>query len=289
MARLWQQIIRGEKGQALPIVLCFLLVGGLLIAPSLSYAATSLNAGEIVEENASGLYAADAAMEEALWCIMNSISPPEQLSESVNEMQVAILTEAEGGYALYHDELASTGVHEDWLDVSGEMVWDGEAEAYKYTITVIWTDTTGGSAIKLDELGVRLPIGYSYQAGSAASFADNLGTNEPNDALDGAGAHMIYWDFTSPHPEVSEEEPVGTQTFYITGQGDQEGDYTWVVARRHDVWVVSEVNGESYRITATATRPGDGEITAKVVAYVFKEEVEGETVTHIVSWKISPQ
>jgi len=289
MARLGQQIIKGEKGQALPIVLILLVLGGLLIVPGLSYAATSLNAGQVVKENVSGIFAADAGVEEAMWCLKNSVSPPEQLPQLVNQMQVTIQTEAKGGYALYQGELVETSVHDDWLDVNGEMVWVEEAEAYKYTITVIWLDVSGKPSIKLEGVGVRLPVGYSYQIGSTASFADNLSTGEPTDTLDGAGAHMLDWVFSSPYPAISDSEPIRTQTFYVTGEGAQDGDYTWVQARREDVWVVSEVTGESYRITATATRPGDGETTAKVAAYVFVEEVEGEIVTHIVSWQVSPQ
>lgn len=289
MARLWQRIVRGEKGQALPIVLILLVLGGLLIAPCLSYAATSLNAGQVVEEKVRGVFAADAGMEDALWCLKNSVSPPEQLPENVNQMQVAIQTEAEGGYTLYHDELVQTSVHDDWLDVTGEMVWNEGAGAYKYTITATWGDEPQKPSIKFSEVGVRLPLGYSYQTGSAASFADNLSTNEPSDTLDGAGAHMLDWELPPPHPDISDKNPIRTQTFYVTGEGGQEGDYTWVMASREDIWVVGEVTGESYRITATATRPGDGEITAKVTAYVFMEEVEGEVVTHIVSWQVSPQ
>ncbi len=290
MARLWQRIVRGEKGQALPIVLILLVLGGLLIAPCLSYAATSLNAGQVVEEKVRGVFAADAGMEDALWCLKNSISPPEQLPENVNQMQVAIQTEERGSYALYYGELLEvSGKHYDYLAVDGEMVWNEGAAAYKYTITVTWQPESGKPTIKLEEVGVRLPLGYSYKPGSAASFADNLSTNEPIDTLDGAGAHMLGWEFGSPRPEVSEGDPIATQTFYVTGEGGQEGDYAWVVSAESDIWVVGEVTGESYRITATATRPGDGEITAKVTAYVFTEEVEGEVVTHIVSWQVSPQ
>jgi len=272
MARLWQRIVRGEKGQALPIVLILLVLGGLLIAPCLSYAATSLNAGQVVEEKVRGVFAAEAGVEDALWCLKNSLSPPTQLPEQVNQMQVAIQTEAEGGYALYQGELVDTSVHDDWLDVTGEMVWVEAAEAYKYTITITWQDEQGKPNIKLGEVGVSLPVGYSYQTGSAASFADNISTGAPNDTLDGAGAHMLDWEFSSPYPQISESEPVRTQTFYITGDGGQDGDYTWVKARREDVWVVSEVNGESYIITATATSNSGSSTTIKAYVWVTDED-----------------
>ena len=286
MTRLWQQIIKGEKGQALPLVLSMLVVGGLLIAPSLSYAATSLNAGRIAEENVSGVCAADAGVEYAMWCIKNSIEPPSQLPENVNQMEVEIHTSEWWwhDYTLYYGELVWTGGHHsDWLDVSGEMV--EEAEAYKYTITVIRQPEASGN-IKLEEVGVRLPVGYSYQTGSAASFVDNLSTDEPDDTLDEYDAHMLNWDLPSPHPAVSEGEPIATQTFYVTGEEGQSGDYSWVVAHRNDIGIVGEVTGRLHKLTATAIRPGDDETIATVAACVLEEE--GAEMIHIISWLINP-
>jgi len=310
MAKLWQQITKSEKGQALPIVLILLVVGGLLVAPSLNYAATSLNAGRIVKQNVRGIYAADAGVEHALWCIENDSKIPKKLPENVNQLEVKINDKKEKGtYTIYYGELTKTGKHSDWLDVEGEMVWDEEEEAYEYTITVTWQAEPGSPNIKLDEVGVRLPVGYSYQSGSADSFGDNLSTEEPDDTLDGAGAHMLNWELAKPYPEVSEEDPTATQTFYITGEESEEepeGDYTWVLAQRHDVGEVGEIVGRLYKIEATAKVPGKGgENIAKVEAYVLKEEVgeweggeeweeEWEEVvealrTHILSWEIIPQ
>ena len=93
MVRLLKQMISSEKGQVLPLVLALLVFGGLVIAPSLSYAATSLNSSRMLEERMNGVYAADAGVEDALWCLRNGISPSEQLSENINQMQVAIQTE----------------------------------------------------------------------------------------------------------------------------------------------------------------------------------------------------
>jgi len=314
MARLWQQIIKGEKGQVLPIVLVLLLLGGLLIAPSLSYASTSLNTGQIVEKKVRGLYAADAGVEYSLRCIEDGSKVPKKLPENVNQLEVKIKAKRKKGtYTLYYGELEKTGKHSDYLDVSGEIEWDEEAEAYKYTITVTWQAESGEPPIKLEEVGVRLPVDYSYVLDSAADpiFPDNLSTDEPVDTLDGVDAHMLNWELPPPHPEVSEEYPA-TQTFYVTyitgeeSEEEPEGDYTWVLAQRHDVGEVGEIVGRLYKIEATAKVPGKGgENIAKVEAYVLKEEVgeweggeeweeEWEEVvealrTHILSWEIIPQ
>ena len=281
MKRFLKQLIGSEKGQALPIVLALLVLGGLTVTPSLNYAATSLNHGRIIDNNLRGLYAADAAAEEALWCLKNGIPPSQQLSENINQMEAAIDTEDRGTYTLYFGELVQAGGHSDYLSVNGTMVWDEVAEAYKYTITVTWEQ--GATVIHLTEVGARLPLDYSYQPDSAAIFANNLSTAEPEEIVDSYGACLLNWQFDTPYPSVSQSNPGQTQTFYITGEGEQEGDYTWVVANRTDIGEVGEITGELYIITAIATQVQDGKTAAKVVADIVM--IDG--TSYIVSWRIS--
>ena len=285
--------MKGEKGQALPIVLALLVLGGLIIIPSLSLASASLNAGKIVKENVKGVFAADAGVEHAIWCIKNSTVPPTQLPD-VNQMQVAIVDfENLGPYTLAYYGIivdVSPSEHYDWLAVEGQIVWDGEAEAYKYTITATRLEAYVGGCI-LTEVGVRLPVGYSYQMGSAAGSSPL----DPDPIeQDAAGAYMLPWKFDSnpqsppytPEPELTQGEPEATQTFYFTGEGDLVGDYTWLRASRADIGAVGEVTGMLYSITATATRPGDGKIMATVKADVIWDEGTGET--RIILWQINP-
>jgi len=296
MKRRLIKAIKSESGQALPIVLVLLLLGGLLIAPSLSYASTSLNVGQIVEKNVKGLYAADAGVEDALWRLENALPPSSYpdiylLPENVNQMPVSTQTDIIGTYTLYLGELVEVTVpHYDWVTVEGEMVWDELAEAYKYTITVTWQPGSGEPTIKLEEVGVRLPLGYSYVLDSAFIFsATNLSPNNPDDdTLDGAGAHMLGWVFPPPRPEISYLNQTATQTFYVTGEGSQAGDYTWVVGQPDSIGVVGELIGGLYRITATATRPGDGEITVMADAMVYETGGEITEIT-ILLWQINPQ
>jgi len=285
MIRFLKQIINDEKGQALPVVLALLLLGGLLVAPPLNYAATSLNSGRIIEEGVDGLYAADAGVEYVMWCLEHSIPPPQQLPENINHMGVALQTEEKGNYTLYFGEIILAGVHSNYLDVAGDMVWDEEAQAYRYTITITWQPDSGTPVIHLEEIGARLPPNCDYQpCDLATSFPDNLSTSEPDQVVDEAGALMVNWVLDTPLPSVSEDNPVQTQSFYITTQEEsQEGNYAWIVANREDIGAVGEINGILYRITATAKRCGDAETTAEIVADVM---ITDES-TDIISWQVS--
>lgn len=277
-----RKMIKGQQGQVLPAVLALLVIGGLTIAPGLNYTATSLNGSRIVSEDIRGIYAADAGVIEVMWALENSQSPPSQTSDNVNRMAVTMQTEVLGTYTLYLGELIEPGEHNDYLDIDGTLTWDEGAQAYQYTVTVTWSPESGVPVIHLEEVGARIPVGYSYQSGSAAAFAENLSTDEPDEVLDSAGAYLLNWVLSSPLPEVSESDPVATQSFYITGAGDLENYYSWVVASRSDIGAVGEITGTEYRITATATRPEDGRTTATIVANVML----GDT-TSILSWQIS--
>ena len=282
MVRLLKQMMSSEKGQALPIVLALMVFGALIITPSLGYIATSLNNSRMIRDDVKGVYAADAGVEDSLWSLANGMVPSTHLPGFINQMMVDTRTEDKGTYTLYFGEMIEPGEHFDYLDVAGEMVWDDGAQAYKYIITVTWLPASGYPVIHLDEVGARLPLGYSYQSGSAASFDENLSTDEPDETLDALGAYLLNWELGSPKPSVSENETVRTQTFYTVGEGSQEDHYAWVVANREDIGAVGEITGTSYQITATARLGDHGETTAKIVANVIIEE---ET-THILSWQI---
>ena len=280
MINLFKRLIYSEKGQALPIVLALMVLGGLTIAPSLNYAATTINHGRIIDKGINGIYAAEAGVEYALWHLAENTTPPTQLSENINQMEVTIQTEDKGTYTVYFDELIQADSHSDYLDVTGEAVWDS-GDICNYTITVTWQPGAGLPTIHLTDIGARLPLGYLYQTNSAASFANNLSDEEPDEVQDASGAWMLNWELGPPYPTVTEYDPVETQTFYITGEEELEGDYVWVVANRDDIGEVGEMNGQLYLITATASR--DSATTAKIVADVLMIDL---TPT-IVSWQIT--
>lgn len=277
------QAFKGEGGQALPVVLALLTLGGLTVVPTLNYAATSINASRLIEQGDGGLYAAEAGVEKVVWSLQNGVSPPQQLLESINGMQVAMQTENRGEFNLYFDEMVQTGTgHSDYLDVGGNLTWDAGAGANKYTISVTWQPGSGVPTIHLVEVGARLPLGYGYQAGSAALFGNNMSAGEPDQILDSRGAAMLNWKMTTPYPSVSQNNPVKTQAFYLTGSGDQGGDYTWVVANREDVGQVSEISGTLYSVNATATEPAGGKLTGRVAADVLMDGASA----YIISWRV---
>lgn len=281
LKRLWSS----EKGQALPIVLVLLAIGSLTIAVSLNYATTSLKGSEIVEKKTEGIYAAGAGVERALWSLGGGGTPPTQLSENISGMAVGIETQNKGTFTLYFGELINVdAVHSDWLDVTGNITALG-GDVYRYTITVIWQPGSGLPGIKLEEVGARLPIGYTYQVGSA-DIVGNLSRNDPPLPIptDTYGAYLLRWNLGTPRPEVSSSQPTRTQSFNIIGTGSTSGHYANVLAQPDAIGPVGEITGTRYKITATATRPADGKIAAEVVTETM---IQDDGTINILSWQIT--
>ena len=292
MVRLLKQFLSNQKGQALPLVLCLLALGGLTIAINLDYASTSLTGTRITGEHTEGIYAAGAGVEHALWSLAKGYEPLTQLSENVSQMEVSMSTDNQGTFTLYLGQLLYAEppqVHVEWLDVSGEIT-DLGGGVYQYTVTVTWQEEAPSSR-QLEAVGARLPVGYEYQAGSAALFAENLATHEPEPpdgslAQDMHGAWMVNWELGAPHPEVSEDEPEKTQIFRITGTGSTQGHYACAEGQPESVGPVGQIKGTLYEISANATRPEDGRIIARIVSDVM---VQDDGTMHIASWQILNQ
>jgi len=181
MIKFIRQILSSQKGQIQPIVLALLAIGMLTISANLNYAATSLNNSRILKEGMKGVYAAEAGVEDVLWSLVNGVPPAANLPENVNQMTVNMQMEDRGAKTLYQGEYIEAEHHIDRIDVDGDIVWDEPAGAYKYTITVTLQHT---ETIHLDEVGARIPVGYTYQAGSAAIFAGNMSTDEPGETVE---------------------------------------------------------------------------------------------------------
>jgi hypothetical protein len=274
-----------EKGQVLPAALALLMFGSLTVVTVLNHATTSLNASQMLNERIDGRFAADAGVEYAYWCLDNDLTPPSQLPESINQMTVGIQIEEKGSYTLYFGEFVPAQHHSDYLDTEGNIAWDDDAGAYKYSISVTWQPHPGTPTIHIEEMGAKIPPGYIYELDSAAAFADNISTDEPDIVEDGDGAYMVNWDFSSPLPYVTESEPTLTQYFYIThvsGDGELEGDYTWVVANRQDIGAVGEISGGLFLITSVATQLSTSETKSTIRASVMEQSDE----TSITSWQI---
>ena len=58
-----------DEDLVLPLVLVALVIGSLVVLPSLRFVSSSLKAGEVIKTNEKGIYAATAGIEQGLFRI----------------------------------------------------------------------------------------------------------------------------------------------------------------------------------------------------------------------------
>lgn len=279
----WQKIKNNQKGFALPAVLALLVVGGLIIVPSLNYAATVIKTSQVIQKGVKGIYAADSGIEYAIWEMKKGIAPSTQLPELMNGLEVSLAIDDHDTqtYTLYMGTFVQTSGHFSYLRVSGNLVWVGSpVNAWQYTITV---ERQASPTIFLEEVGARLPDGFTYVAHSAQGFSDNLSMGEPRIIQNGPVCMVNWGDPTGLHIKIDNAHPVGTQTFYVTGPNGPGGEYAWVVAQPDSIDIVGEISGTLYRIISTATDPATHSITGQVTADIMVIAGEPE----IISWQVT--
>jgi len=73
------ELIRNEKGQALIITLGFVVIGGLVIVPTLAHMYTGLEANRVHEEKMTEYHSVDAGVEDAIHKIISGYAPLQTL------------------------------------------------------------------------------------------------------------------------------------------------------------------------------------------------------------------
>ena len=139
-----------QKGQALPIVLCFLVVGGLTIVTLLTFMRTGLNTGQLYEKKTKLQYAADAGVENAIW-----------------EVTLGGLELNEG----QQTSLSNFGMNNSTVNVTIQRVAGPELETY----IVSSTASGNSSTANIESLVVVGNLLFTY--GLAADTDINLGDN----------------------------------------------------------------------------------------------------------------
>jgi len=319
------KLSRGEKGQALILVLILLLVGGLIIAPFLAYMATGLKTGQAYEERMYQLYAADAGIEYAIYNIISPKAPlytelqglaegesisPYTLSEMVNgkDVTIEITKEYEWQYegtsedfleGLLGYEPKSQAGHEHWFDVKTSITPSATGQL-KYTIEITYQGED--ETKKLKGLGAYLawPEGtttnyWHYVAGSAHGITDDYSSKTADGEVQGeyeGGTTFIWKWYTPPAPPDWPTFTIGetkTQTFEFTPAEVPLFHFAWVEGLSEDIYISSSLVGQFtiWKVTATATDPTDKQ--TEVIAYVSREGDEGAYAVEILTWESSVQ
>jgi hypothetical protein len=264
---------RRERGQALILVLVFMFVGSLVIAPLLSFMMTGLKAGQMYENSMLDDYAADAGIEHAVHQIgSGSGNLPDDIGESldysldkkVNDRDVEISVEC---------IWILDGIEEIPKSAKPNSKWAVSARSEPGRIRIEVAFPEGGKG-NLEKLGVLIPSKFDYVTGSSSLYEDNIAHNEP-EILEAGLRRLIIWNWEGGKEVDFENWEVRTQVFDVTPNEVPLWSISWA---RYPLFTQGEPAGahalswdsryELYMVTSTA---GDTEIES----YVLKGLYEG--------------
>jgi len=260
--------MRNKKGQALPLVLCCMTLGALVIVPLLHYTHTGLKAGMSQAERTELSYAADAGIEHALWLVNTdnvSLDPYDyetefaySLPQEINgETVTATIKQVWPLSGLESEEYGTTAPSS--LAASSGLVDEQEGE---YQVQINYDGSEGD--LPIDRVAVWLPPGFDYVAGSSSGIT----TDNPTEA-DWKGGKVLTWDFQPPVnfldlplPEPPEggftpavEYPAARYLIFNVSPTGKAADSSYPQARR----LIAATRGYGQQ-TATSIWPGRPDI-----------------------------
>jgi hypothetical protein len=157
MKTILSESYKSERGNALIIVLCLLVAGGLAIAPLLAHMSTGLKAIQIREAKMYEFYAADAGVEDAIYKITNRYPPLQDLN--VNGTHNYYLADSINGLApatvgitkmsllaeiLDPDEYKINQPHESWASFGVPLLVERTEEYVEYSCNITFKYTGAG-------------------------------------------------------------------------------------------------------------------------------------------------
>ncbi len=207
----FRKVTKEQKGQVLPISLILLVLGGLLIIPTFNYCSTSLKGQQVVESKALELYAADAGVEDGLWQIENDqladlfagytpaydpyaysdynhlykweYSLTEDIQD-INGKGVDVTIKnvwVPNGLAAPSPGQGRQIIENGKLIITGSVISLDGSPGYEIKITYYYERDDeepyydpGGENLKVGAIGIWLPPGFSYVAGSSSLEDDPL-------------------------------------------------------------------------------------------------------------------
>ncbi len=302
--KLLREIIKRENGQALPIVLILLALGGLLLAPALSYASTTLKVDQLHEQKMAELYAADAGIEDVLHKIVTDDASLEGLgmggtyeypAESlpvINNLQLdsitvtkwpvvySILGESEYKLGQPHSGWLQLGVpHEvtrtdEYVEYSCNIAIDYDYETYNKNI---WVTSVG--AFFSPYPGYESLIVCPYEVDYSGVLASVAPTSTETKSVTGGWAVIWRWDEGVKFDKDHRNGGLSFKVKILDSDWELGLYFTFLTTQSQDISYSADK--DLYRWVITA-KVGDIMVRSCVV-----EEEENNSL-NVLTWEINP-
>lgn len=297
---------RRERGFALVSVLVLMAFGALLLPPLLSLVVTSLRLEEVHETSLQDFYAADAAVEDALWQIkadeLTTLFPDYDgyayaasytYSDYPGSAEVIALNNADVDVTIQNvwvpDGIDAPSPEEaqERIDNAVLVVTGSVADADTYRIRLTYNHQKvmdpDWDELEIDRICIWLPSGFTYVEGSS-SLEDDIWENYycVPETRAYKGGQLISWDFfpdiefrdlpdmhTGDYPWTSSI----TLEFASAGGGVPDAAIAWLTTTGvSGVDYAWDADVRVFRVQATATNAATGASTT-IDAYTAREEI----------------
>jgi hypothetical protein len=299
------KLVKGEKGQALIIVVLLMLVSALVIAPMLSHVSSGLKSGkEVYEERMQLFYSADSGIEDGLWQVENEqletlftgydpyayydYSPSNEwdydLPEDVNGKEVNVALRniwipkgiAAPAPGAAREIIEGIGGDPPRLVISGSV---SSFSTYQINIAYYYDDAedSGGTGLEVNTVGIWLPPGFDYVDGSCSLESESFYNDPANDGY--CSGRAVVWTF-GPTPLVNFPGSAGyplerSFTFEFSGpeSASPGAALSWINTSGVDsVDYAWDADVKVYNVNSTATDAATGKSTT-VEAYTAVSEI----------------
>ncbi|MDO8578682.1 MAG: hypothetical protein Q7R50_05835 [Dehalococcoidales bacterium] len=312
--------LKHQKGQILPLLLIAMVVGALLIVPSLQYVGTHVRTGQVLKENVEGLYAADAGIEDALCRIQAnwadwSTTPSWQLDYVLpgNPNQMTVEVTANVTDTILGNKIVSKGTnppdqHTEWLSINTAVSSTPSTDPdhlgqYLYTfvstLTNLHTSTT-----HIDVVWFGIQAGTFFIDGSTQYTGDcAAGFPSDPDTKTGGGGNplLLIWGDTDNPKQLftlgaSASEIFTFQVWGPTPDAELPSGITFYDAvMPNDTDKGAAIGNNQYAyllLTSTATNQNGQQATitshVMIVNKIDSGNITGVAKMKILDWQVTP-
>lgn len=298
--KLLKQIVYNQAGQALPMVLILLIIGGLVIVPLLNFIAGNMKASQVIEEKVLDFYAADAGVEDGLWKARYDYLPDWLMGDWTEETY----SHEPYSYILYDNDNPADTVELNGRGVAVEIkpIWvledletpssqqgrtpDDRLITYGnrtgetadknrgiYTISIMYDDSLG--TLVVQKIGCWLPAGFDYVEGSSNLEKD---TGQPYYKVPQTFSHKsgtaVVWDYGSGinYNSLPAQGTKKIVTFEFTPNKEMTDAFSWTRTSNDELKLSWDT---SKKIIEIVSRAPDGESKqTTVTCHVIKKEFQ---------------
>jgi hypothetical protein len=299
----------GQSGQALIIVLIFLLLGSILLVPALDRIGTALKTNVKYEDKSDSLYAADAGIDDGIWQVKYGglqtkfggednyeydftsnasyqlDNPINGYTTNVTIQNVWIPSNITLGSLNLSANDAKSIIDDGKLVVSGTA---GAVVGQPYRIKIDFIPATGDN-LTISSVGVWLPEGFTFISGNSTLELSGHSYTKIPGVTNHCGGQAIVWQYTSPYPLFSSFPNLvsdnGTQTSTIyfsytppaSDPTKMPTGIAWVTTQMADASGVAKTDWQS---------PSNVPISWDVDTRIFKiDSVAGDTRVEVYTSK----